>query len=265
VHAPRRILTSGGALCLLAGLGTALSACSGQGPPVTSQSAPGHSSAASAAGLASAGPVQLGKVVFNGNFSDPSQQWPAQAAAIPKPFVSGATPSLTLNGSTYTVQLNGPGSVAPLPDFRATPPIDLVNVAVSSTVQPGSVSAGDAVGVVCRAISGHAYVFSVGPGDHSGALNWSIFVQGGQSRPLASGTVAAPTQPALTIEGDCIGGAQQSPRQLVASLDGQVIGRATDTQVSAPYAGRAGLWVSSDHGGTSATFSSFQVRAASVS
>ena len=71
-------------------------------------------------------------------------------------------------------------------------------------------------------------------------------------------------QPSLRIEGDCVGGQRHSPVQLALSLDGQVIGRVTDTQVPAPYFGLAGLHVSSAHGATSATFSSFQVRAASA-
>src|SRR5438270_434310 len=124
--------------------------------------------------------------------------------------------------------------------------------------------AGDGFGVVSRALSGHAYVFSVGPGHQAGRLSWSIASQGAPSRQLGGGTLPAPSQTRLRIEGTCVGGEQQSPVQLALSLDNHVIGRVIDTQDPAPYFGPAGLHVSSAHGGTSVAFSSFQVRAASA-
>jgi len=248
-------------LCLVGALGVLLAACAGQGRVVTTR-APATPTPATPTPATS---TQPGTVVLNGNFADPAQALPTEAGQIPTAFVSGATPSLSINGSTYTVAENGAGFVTPMPDFGATTPVDLTNVAVSTTVQPNTIAAGDGVGVVCRAITAHAYVFTVGPGTQPGQLSWSISAQGTPPRQLGSGTVAAPSQPVLTIEGDCVGGAKQSSRQLTLSLDGQVIGRATDAQISAPYAGLAGLRVSSVHGGTSVTFSSFQVRVASAS
>jgi hypothetical protein len=249
------------ALCLVGALGASLAACGGHGRVVATR-APATANPATSAPATS---TQPGTVVLNGNFADPAQAWPTQAGEIPRAFVSGATPSLTINGNTYTVAENGTGFVTPMPDFGATTPVDLTNVAVSTTVQPNTIAAGDGVGVVCRASMAHAYVFTVGPGGQPGQLSWSISAQGTPSRPLGSGTVAAPSQPGLTIEGDCVGGAKQSSKQLTLSLDGQVIGRATDAEISAPFAGLAGLRVSSAHGGTSVTFSSFQVRVASAS
>jgi hypothetical protein len=249
-------------LCLVGALGALLAACGGQGRVVATRA---QATPTPAPAPAAATPAQPGSVVLNGNFADPAQAWPTHVGEIPGEFVGGATPSLSINGNTYTVGENGTGFVTPMPDFGATTPVDLINVAVTTTVQPNSIAAGDGVGVVCRALSGHAYVLTVGPSGQQGQLSWSISTQGTPSRQLGSGTVAAPSQPALTIEGDCVGGAKQSSRQLTLSLDGQVIGRATDAEVSAPYAGLAGLRVSSAHGGTSVTFSSFQVRVASAS
>jgi hypothetical protein len=248
-------------------LGAVLTACSTGGPlaasgttAATAATAAAHSQAAAPAARA----VQLGKVVLAGNFADPAQQWPTRVASVATPFVSGAAARLSVTGSSYNVGLPGTGTVLLLPSFGPTAPVDLVNVGVSTDVQPKSIAAGDGVGVVCRAVSGHAYVFSVGPGDHGGGLSWTIASQGAPARQLGGGTVPVPRQPSLRIEGDCVGGQRQSPVQLVLSLDGHVIGRVTDTQVPAPFFGLAGLHVSSAHGATSVTFTSFQVRAASA-
>lgn len=248
-------------------LGAALSACSAGGPvAATGTTAAAGATAApqSPAPSHAARAVQVGKVVLDGNFADPVQQWPTRVGSIPRPFVSGDTPSLSVNGSSFAVGLPGTGSVSLIPSFGATAPVDLVNVAVSTDVQPTAMGAGDGVGVVCRAISGHAYVFSVGPGHQPGRLSWSIASQGAPSRQLGGGTLPAPSQTSLRIEGACVGGEQQSPVQLALSLDNHVIGRVNDTQDPAPYFGLAGLHVSSAHGGTSVAFSSFQVRAASA-
>jgi hypothetical protein len=264
----RRSLTSPShAFTLVVVLAAALSACSADGPVAAS----GTTRAVGATGAShrtppspATRPIKLGKVVLDGNFADPSQQWPTRAASIAKPFVSGATPSLSVNDANFTVGLAGTGTVSLIPSFGATAPVDLVNVAVSTDVQPSAIGAGDGVGVVCRAISGHAYVFSVGPADQAARLSWSISSQGAPSRQLGAGTLPVPAGPSLRIEGDCVGGQRQSPVQLSLSLDGHVIGAATDTQVPGPYFGLAGLHVSSTRGATSASFSSFQVRAASA-
>jgi hypothetical protein len=200
--------------------------------------------------------------VFSSNFADPTQAWPTS---------TDANLSLSVRGDQYLIQLKAPGRTIPVPNFGEVTPADLVNVGASATFQPTSTGPGDAIGVACRDIHGHAYVFGVGPGSSSGQLAWSITRKDAASeRQLAGGTVPSPNQGPLNLEGDCSGGHTKAagrppPVALVLSLDGQVIGQANDTQILAPYFGAATVAVSSAHGSTSVTFSAFQIRAAPAS
>jgi hypothetical protein len=201
--------------------------------------------------------VHHGKVVYPGNFADPSQGWP---------IGSNANQSSSVSGSNYTVHLKTAGTASPAPNYSAVALVDLVDVAVSTTVQPAFAGRGDGVGVFCRSIVGHDYVFTVGPGPTAGQLAWAITRQDsdGTSTTQAKGTTPMPSQPSLSLEGDCVGGASGQGSVLVAiSLDGQVLSQHRDTQLPPPYFGLAGLNVSSAKGNTSATFGSFQVQAAS--
>lgn len=231
---------------MLAGVvavGLVLAACGSQGHLVTSASQPS--------------PVRHGKVVYTGNFSDPSQEWPTG---------SDANQSSTVNGGNYSIQLKTPGTASPAPSFNGVALSDLVDVAVSATVQPAFAGPGDGVGVFCRSIQRHAYFFALGPGPSSGQLGWTItrVDSDGTTTKLAGGTTPKPSQPSLSIEGDCVGGNSGQNHVLVAiSLNGQPLGQANDTQLPAPFYGLAGLSVASAKGNTSATFSSFQVQAAS--
>jgi hypothetical protein len=224
-------------------VGVVLAACGSQGHLITSAS--------------QASPAQHGKVVYTGNFADPSQQWPTG---------SNANQSSSVNGGSYTVQLKTPGTASPAPSFTGVALPDLVDVAVSTMVQPTFAGTGDGVGVFCRSIQGHAYFFALGPGPSAAQLGWTITRadSDGTTTKLASGTTPSPSQPSLSIEGDCVGGASGQNHVLVAmSLNGQTLGQANDTQLPAPFYGLAGLSVASAKGNTSATFSSFQVQAAS--
>ena len=266
MHALRRTLRPRrSALCLAAIAASALAGCSGDSSLSQATTASPVAVGSRSPGDTTPRSIQHGKAVLDGNFADPSQQWPTRAASIAKPFVNGGPPSLAVNGSNFVVGLNQTGSVSLIPSFGATTPLNLVNVAVSAIVLPSTLGPGDTVGVVCRAITGHAYVFAVGPTGGAGVLRWTIGSQGTPSRLLRSGTVAVPAQPDLSVEGDCVGGSQHSPTELVLALDGHVLGGVTDTQVPAPYFGLAGLHVSSARGATSATFSGFQVRTATAS
>jgi hypothetical protein len=200
----------------------------------------------------------VGKVVFTANFADPGQAWPV---------VSNATQDLSVSGSNYVVQLKRPGQAVPIPAGSSVTPADLINVGVSATFRLTSAAPGDGVGVACRDIHNHAYVFAVGPAPSSGQLAWSITRQDA-SKPgqLARGTIPAPASGPLSLEGDCIGGGRDnSPVTLVLSLGSQVIGQVIDNQIPPPYFGAATVAVSSTGGSTSATFSAFQIRAASAS
>jgi hypothetical protein len=224
-------------------VGLVLAACGSQGHLVTSASQPS--------------PVTHGKIVYTGNFADPSQGWPTS---------SNPNQSSSVNGGQYNVQLKTAGSASPAPSFNGVAPSDLLDVAVSTTVQPTFAGPGDAVGVFCRSIQGHAYFFALSPGSTAGLLGWAITRadSDGTTTKLASGTTPKPSQPSLSIEGDCVGGhANQNHVLVVISLNGQTLGQANDTQLPAPFYGLAGLSVASAKGNTSATFSSFQVQAAS--
>jgi hypothetical protein len=202
-------------------------------------------------------PANHGKVVYTGNFADPSQQWPTG---------TDANQSSSVTGSSYTVQQKTAGAENPAPNFASVALHDLVDVAVSTKVQPTFAGPGDGVGVSCRSTYRHAYVFTLGPAPTAGQLAWAItrVNSDGTVATEASGTTPTPAQPSLSIEGDCAGGASdQSVVRLALSLDGQVLGQHVDTQRPAPFWGLAGLNVTSAHGNTSATFNSFQVQAAS--
>ncbi len=230
-------------------VGIVLAACGGQGHLISSGRALAPASQAS--------PVQHGKVVYTGNFSDPSQAWPTG---------SNADQSSSVNGGNYSVQLKTPGTASPAPSFTGVALSDLVDVAVATTVQPAFGGPGDGVGVFCRSIMGHAYFFALSPGPATGLLGWTITRadSDGTTTKLASGTTPKPSQPSLSIEGDCVGGHANQNHVLVAiSLNGQTLGQANDTQLPPPFYGLAGLSVASAKGNTSANFSSFQVQAAS--
>lgn len=251
---PRRALTRPwGGVCLVGLAAAILSSCGGQSHVVATRASAGPA----IPGATASSPIQLGKVVYTGNFSDPAQHWPTG---------SDANQSLLVDGSDFLVQRKTTGDVAPAPSFSGVPLADLVHVAVSSTVQLRKVGASDGVGVFCRSIKGHSYVFSVGSASQSGQLRWSI-VRHNSNRTdvlLGTGTVGSPGQP-FTVEGDCVGGQGRSPVLLALSVGGERVAQAADRQIAPPYFGLAGLSVSSAVGGTSATFSSFEVRAASAS
>ena len=245
----RRAVGSGRAVAGVIAGALILAACGSQGHLITSGRA--------LAPAPQTSPVQHGKVVYTGNFSDPSQQWPTGL---------NANQSSSVNGGNYTVQVKARGTASPAPGFKGVALSDLVDVAVSTTVQPTFAGPGDGVGVFCRSIQGHAYFFALDPSPSAGQLGWSITRadSDGTTTKLASGTTPSPSPPSLSIEGDCVGGASGQNHVLVAiSLNGQTLGQANDTQLPAPFYGLAGLSVASAKGNTSATFSSFQVQAAS--
>jgi hypothetical protein len=229
----------------------AISACGGQGHVVATRASGSATPSSSAADQ-----IQLGKVVYQGDFADPSQGWPTR---------SDANQSLSVIGSNYIIERKTAGAAVAGPNFAGIPDADLVHVAVSTTVQLTKATAGDGVGVFCRSIQGHSYVFAVGPTSQTGQWHWSISRHDSNrtTTSLGSGTMASPNQP-FGIEGDCVGGQHHSPVLLVLSVGGQRIGQGSDAKIASPFFGLSGLSVSSASGGTSATFSSFQVRAASV-
>jgi hypothetical protein len=230
-------------------LGLALAACGSQGHLTTSGRALAPASQPAA--------VKHGKVVYTGNFSDPSQHWPTG---------SNANESSTVNGNSYSLQLKAPGSLFPAPDYSSVTPSDLVDVAVSTTVRPSFAGPDDRVGVFCRSIQGHGYFFSLGPDRAAGRLSWAITRadSDGTTTKEAGGTTPNPSQQSLSIEGDCVGGHTDQNHVLVAmSVNGQALGQHDDSQLPSPFFGLAGLSVASAKGNTSATFSSFQVQAAS--
>ncbi len=202
-------------------------------------------------------PTTQGPVVFQGTFSDPSQQWPTS---------SDTTPSESVSGDTYTVQFNSAGSFNASPTISTVQPQDLINVSVSVAATPSNATSGDRFGVLCRSIQGHSYSFSVGPSS-SGQLAWSIQLrQPGGVRQLASGTTTAPGSTPYVIRGDCLGGGQNhKPVLLALYLGANLVGQAQDAKLPPPYLGQPGLSVSSTGGGTRVDFSNFQVRATSAS
>jgi hypothetical protein len=203
----------------------------------------------------SGAPTTQAAVLFQGNFSDPAQQWPISISP---------TASESVRGDTYTMRFNTAGSLDSFPTIATVQPQDLANVSVSVTTNPTSVRAGDRFGVVCRSLENHEYGLVVGPRS-SGPLAWSIQLRQPQGvRQLASGTVAAPTSP-YVVRGDCIrGGLDHKPVVLALYLGTTLVGQVEDTKLPAPYGGRPGLTVSSAGGGTSVDFSNFQVKAASA-
>ena len=227
---------------LLGALGIALAACG----------------ANSAIATTTAGsPTSSGAILFQGNFSDPAQQWPTS---------SDPNKSESANDDTYSVQLNAPGSLDATPVITTVQPQDLANVSVSVSTKPTGVRPGDRFGILCRSIAGHAYAFSVGPRS-PGQLAWSIQLRRSQGvRQLASGTTPVPTTSPYDVRGDCIqGGQDHKPVVLALYLGGKLVGQAQDSKLPAPYVGQPGLSVGSAGGGTRVDFSNFQVRAASAS
>jgi hypothetical protein len=227
---------------LVVALGLALAACGGSSAVLRSASA--------------GDPTTQGAVVFQGNFSDPSQQWPTS---------SDSTKSESTSGDTYTVQFNSGGSFDASPTISTVQPQDLVDVSVSVAATPVNARSGDRFGVFCRGIQGHSYAFLVGP-QSSGQLAWSIQLrEPGGSRQLASGTTAVPGVAPYGIRGDCVeGGPNHKPVVLALYLGGNLVGQARDAKLPAPYVGRPGLNVSSAAGGTRVDFSNFQVRSATA-
>lgn len=203
------------------------------------------------------GPTTQGAVVFQGNFSDPSQQWPTS---------SDATIAESASGDTYTVQFISAGSFDAAPSIATVQPQDLVDVSTSVSVTPTNLRPGDTFGVFCRAIEGHAYAFLVGP-RASGQLAWSIELRQPEGvRQLASGTTATPGTSSYDVRGDCVeGGQNHRPVVLALYLANNLVGRAKDAKLPAPYLGRPGLSASSSSGGSRVDLSNFQVRAASAS
>jgi hypothetical protein len=196
-------------------------------------------------------------VVYDGNFADPSQQWPTS---------SDPTRSASVSGDTYTVAFNSAGSLDASPTIATVQPQDLINVSVAVSVTPTGMRSGDTLGVFCRGIEGHSYAFLVGP-ESPGRLAWSIQLRKPEGdRQLASGTTTTPGAPPYTVRGDCVGGGQDhKPVTLALYLGGNLVSRAQDAKLPPPYVGRPGLSVSSADGGTRVGVSNFQVRTASVS
>lgn len=227
---------------LLVALGMALAACGANTAIATTTAA---------------NPTTQGALVFQGNFSDPAQQWPTS---------SDANRSESANDDTYTVQLNSAGNFSASPILATVLPQDLANVSVSVSANPSSVRPADMFGIFCRSAQGHSYAFLVGP-KSSGQLAWSIQLRQPQGlRPLASGTTAVPSTTPYVVRGDCIqGGQDHKPVVLALYLAGKLVGQAQDAKLPAPYVGRPGLSVSSAGGGTRVEFSNLQVRAASAS
>ncbi len=227
---------------VLVAVGTALAACGAK---------------ASIATTTAGDPTTQGAVVFQGNFSDPSQQWPTS---------SDGNKSESASDDTYTVQLNSAGSFDASPTIATVQPQDLANVSVSVSTTPTSVRPNDRFGVFCRSLQQHSYAFFVGPSS-SGKLAWSIQLRRSFGvKQLASGTTAVPTTSSYVVRGDCIqGGQDRKPVLLALYLGGKLVGQAQDAKLPAPYIGRPGLSVSSAGGGTRVDFSNFQVRAASAS
>jgi hypothetical protein len=232
------------ARALLVVLGVALAGCGG------------HTAVAT---TSSGDPTTQGAMVFQGNFSDPSQEWPMS---------SGSNPSESASGDTYSVTFNSAGAFDASPTIATVQPQNLANVSVSVSVTPSNVRSGDRFGVMCRnnVSDPHSYAFFVGP-QSSGQLAWSIQLRRPEGvRQLASGTTAAPGSSPYTLRGDCInGGPGHQPVVLALYLGGSLVGQAQDAKLPAPFGGRPGLVASSAAGGTSVDFSNFQVRAASAS
>jgi hypothetical protein len=203
-----------------------------------------------------ANPTTPGAVLFQGNFSDPAQQWPI----LPNP-----TSSESVSGDNYTVQLNSAGSLDASPILATVQPQDLANVSVSVSTTPTSLRPGDKLGLLCRSSAGHSYAFVLGPRS-AGQLAWTIQLRQPQGlRQLASGTTAVPTTSPYLVRGDCIqGGQDHKPVVLALYLGGKLVGQAQDAKLPTPYVGRPGLTVSSAAGGTRVGFSNFQLRAASA-
>ncbi|TMM10676.1 MAG: hypothetical protein E6G01_18215 [Actinobacteria bacterium] len=203
-----------------------------------------------------ADPTSQGALVFQGNYSDPSQQWPTS---------SDKTRSVSSSDDTYTVNFSSAGSFDASPTIATVQPEDLVDLSVSVSIKPVSTRSGDRFGVSCRAIQGHAYAFLVGPRS-AGQLAWSIELrQPGGVRQLASGTTSSPGESPYVVRGDCVeGGQNHKPVVLALYLDDNLVGQARDANLPAPYIGRPGLSVSSADGGTRVDFSNFQARTASA-
>jgi hypothetical protein len=202
--------------------------------------------------------------VFAANFPDPGQAWLSGSSADEAESVSG---------NDYVIERKTPGQAIPLPNFIGVTPVDLVNVALTTTFQINTASPGGGAGVACRDIHSHAYVFTVGPASSPGQLAWSISRQDTSAslqdtavnRQLASGTVAAPGPGPVNLEGDCVGGGKNhAPVTLVMSLGSQVVGQAVDTNLPTPYFGASSVQVTGTKGQTAATFSAFQIRAATA-
>jgi hypothetical protein len=205
----------------------------------------------------SGGPTTQGGLVFQGNFSAPDQQWPTS---------SNPTSSSSATGDTYTLQLKSPGTFDASPTIAAVQPQDLTNVSVSVSATPANVQGGDTFGVFCRSLEGHSYAFLVGP-QSSGQLAWSIQLrQPAGVRQLARGTTSPPGTSPYSVRGDCVGGgADHKPVILALYVAGNLVGRAQDAKLPAPYVGQPGLSIGSARGGTAVDFSNFQVRGASAS
>ena len=227
---------------LLAALGVVLAACGTKSAIATSTAGD---------------PTSAGAVVFQGNFSDPGQQWPTS---------SNATTSASTSGDSYTVHFNSAGRLDALSNIATVQPQDLTDVSVSVSVTPSSVRTGDAFGVLCRDVQRHAYAFVLGP-TSSGHVSWSIdLLKPENARQLAHGTTAAPPTSPYVVRGDCVeGGQNHKPVVLALYLGGNLVGSAKDTKLPAPYAGRPGLTVASASGATTVQFSNFQVRRATAS
>ncbi len=227
---------------ILVALGIALAACGANTAIATSTAS---------------NPTTQGAMVFQGNFSDPIQQWPTS---------SDPSKSEAATGDTYMVQLNSSGSFDASPVLVSVLRQDLANVSVSVTTTPTSVRPGDKLGLFCRSAQGHSYAFSVGPRS-PGQLAWSIQLRQPQGvRQLASGTTSVPTTSSYELRADCTrGGRDHKPVVLAFSVAGKLVGQAQDAKLPAPYVGQPGLSVSSASGGTRVDFSNFQVRAASAS
>jgi hypothetical protein len=234
----------------LAVLALALAACAGSPASL-------HSTTSSTVAKATANdPTTPGALVFQGNFSDPSQGWPTS---------SDVTRSEAASSDTYTVTFNSPSGFDASPTLATVQPQDLINVSVSVSITPMDAAPDDSFGVFCRGIQGHSYGFLVGP-QPSGQLGWSIQLrQRHGNRQLAGGTTAAPGASSYVIRGDCVeGGANHKPVVLALYLDNNLVGQAVDPKLPAPYLGRPGLNVSSARAGTRVRFSNFQVREASA-